>query len=80
MNKSKKGRLVRSGKFAMTCISYKLGGSSPLDIIAGVLVRDQGEQKQVEGYLKQLYEFDDKEHYERFIADFIIRDKEIVNG
>jgi len=69
-------KIVRPGKWGLTCITYKLVGEpSPLDVIDGVLVKDKGEQNQVEKYLKELYQFESKKHYQTFLAGFIVRDK-----
>ena len=67
--------LVGLEKWELTCIRYKLGGEpKPLDAIDGVLVKDEREQRSVEKYLKELYEFSSEKDYQNFLAGFIIRD------
>lgn len=67
--------LVRPGKWELTCITYKLMGEpKPLEVINGVLVKDEREQRRVEKYLKELYEFQSEEDYRGFLDGFIIRD------
>ncbi len=67
--------LVKPDKWELTCIRYKLRGETkPLDAVDGVLVKDEREQKSVEKYLKELYEFQSKKDYQNFVAGFIIRD------
>jgi len=68
--------LVRPGKWELTCITYKLMGEpKPLEVINGVLVKDEREQRRVEKYLKELYEFQSEEDYRGFLNGFIVRDK-----
>jgi len=67
--------LVRPDKWELTCIRYKLRGEpKPLDAIDGVLVKNEKEQRSVEKYLKELYEFPSEKDYQNFLAGFIIRD------
>ena len=67
--------LVRPEKWALTCVRYKLRGEpKPLDAIDGVLVKNEKEQRSVEKYLKELYEFQSEEEYQGFLDGFIIRD------
>jgi len=67
--------LVRPDKWELTCIIYKLRGEpKPLDAVDGVLVKDEREQRSVEKYLKELYEFQSEKDYQKFLAAFIIRD------
>ncbi len=66
--------LVRPEKWELTCIIYKLRGEpKPLDAIDGVLVKDEKEQRSVEKYLKELYEFRSEEEYQGLLDGFIIR-------
>ena len=68
--------IVRPGKWELTCITYKLiGEPKPLEVINGVLVKNEREQRRVEKYLKELYEFQSEEAYQDFLNDFIVRDK-----
>jgi len=61
----------------MTCITYKfIGESKPLEVINGVVVKNGKEQRRVEKYLKELYEFPSKEDYHNFLDGFIIQDKQ----
>ena len=70
-----KHNLVRLGEWELTCITYKLMGEpKPLEVINGVLVKNEREQRRVEEYLKELYEFQSDEDYQGFLEDFIIRD------
>ena len=67
--------LVRPGKWELTCITYKLVGEpKPLEVINGVLVKDEKERRRVEKYLKELYEFQSEEDYQGFLDGFIVRD------
>ena len=67
--------LVRLGKWELTCITYKLMGEpKPLEVINGVLVKNEREQRRVEEYLKELYEFQSEKDYQGFLEGFIIRD------
>lgn len=67
--------LVRPEKWELTCIRYKLRGEpKPLDAVDGVLVKDEREQRSVEKYLKELYEFPSEKDYQNFLSGFIIRD------
>ena len=67
--------LVRLEKWELTCVIYKLRGEpKPLDAIDGVLVKDEREQRSVEKYLKELYEFQSEEEYQGFLDGFIIKD------
>ena len=67
--------LVRPEEWELTCVRYKLRGEpKPLDAIDGVLVKDEREQRSVEKYLKELYEFQSEKDYQNFLAGFIIRD------
>ena len=67
--------LVRPEEWGRTCVIYKLRGEpKPLEVIDGVLVKDEKEQRSVEKYLKELYEFQSEEEYQGFLAGFIIRD------
>ena len=43
-------------------------------MIDGVLVKNEKEQRSVEKYLKELYEFPSEKDYQNFLAGFIIRD------
>jgi len=45
-----------------------------LEIINGVLAKDESEQKRVEKYLKELYEFPSEKDYQNFLDGFIVRD------
>jgi len=51
-----------------------MGEPKPLEVINGVLVKDEREQRRVEKYLKELYEFKSEEDYRGFLDSFIIRD------
>jgi len=67
--------LVRPEEWELTCVRYKLRGEpKPLDAIDGVLVKDEREQRSVEKYLKELYEFPSEKDYQNFLAGFIIKD------
>ena len=67
--------LVRPEKWELTCVIYKLRDEpKPLDAVDGVLVKDEREQRSVEKYLKELYEFQSEKDYQGFLAGFIIRD------
>lgn len=67
--------LVRPERWELTCIRYKLrGGPKPLDVVNGVLVKDEREQRRVEEYLKELYEFPSEKDYQSFLDGFIVRD------
>ncbi len=67
--------LVRLEKWELTCVIYKFRGEpKPLDAVDGVLVKDEREQRSVEKYLKELYEFPSKKDYQNFLDGFIIRD------
>ena len=69
--------LVRPGEWQPTCMTYKLRGEpKPLEVINGVLVKDEGEQRRVEKYLKELYQFPSEEDYQNFLDGFIVRDNE----
>jgi len=46
-----------------------------LEIINGVLAKDEREQKRVEKYLKELYEFPSEKDYKDFLDGFIVRDE-----
>ena len=71
-----KHSLVRPGKWELTCITYKLRGEpKPLEVIDGVVVKDEREQRRVEKYLKEFYEFPSEEDYQRFLDGFIVRDE-----
>jgi len=66
---------VRLEKWELACITYKLRGEpKPLDAVDGVLVKDEREQRSVEKYLKELYEFPSEEDYQGFLNGFIVRD------
>lgn len=47
-----------------------------MEVIDRVLVKDEEEQRRVERYLKELYEFPSKEDYHNFLDGFIIQDKQ----
>ena len=67
-------KVVRPGKWELTCITYKLiGKPRPLEVIQGVLVKDKSEQKRVEKYLKELYVFESESDYQDFLRSFIVR-------
>ena len=69
--------LVRPGRWELACITFKLAGEpKPLEVIKGVLVKDEREQRRVEKYLKELYEFPSEKDYQDFLAGFVIRDKQ----
>ncbi len=51
-----------------------MGEPKPLEMINGVLVKDEREQRRVEKYLKEPYEFKPEEDYRGFLDGFIIRD------
>ena len=62
-------------KWELTCIIYKLAGEpKPLEVINGVLVKNEREQISVEKYLKELYEFQSEKDYQNFLESFIISD------
>jgi len=67
--------LVGLEEWELTCIIYKLRGEpKPLEVINGVLVKDEREQTSVEKYLKELYEFQSEKDYQNFLQGFIIKD------
>jgi len=73
--KSSNYNLVRLEEWELTCIRYKLRGEpKPLDAVDGVLIKDEREQRSVEKYLRELYEFSSEKDYQDFVAGFIIRD------
>lgn len=60
----------------MTCITYKLiGEPKPLEVINGVVTKNEEEKRKVEKYLKELYEFESEKDYHHFLDGFIIQDK-----
>jgi len=67
--------LVGLEEWGLTCIIYKLRGEpKPLEVIDGVLVKNEREQISVEKYLKELYEFQSEKDYQNFVESFIISD------
>ena len=67
--------LVGLEEWGLTCIRYKLRGEpKPLEVINGVLVKNEREQISVEKYLKELYEFQSEKDYQNFVESFIISD------
>lgn len=67
--------IVRPEKWELTCIRYKFRGEpKPLDAVDGVLIKDEREQRSVEKYLRELYEFQSEKDYQNFLSGFIIRD------
>lgn len=67
--------LVRPEEWELTCVRYKFRGEpKPLDVVDGVLVKDEKEQRSVEKHLKKLYKFPSEKDYQNFVASFIIKD------
>lgn len=67
--------LVRLEKWELACITYKLRGEpKPLDAANGVLAKDEREQRSVEKYLKELYDFQSEKEYQNSADGFIIKD------